>query len=639
MKILSTYKNDYKQKEQHNLTLEEYLTKAKTDSSLYASSCERLLKAIGAPELVDTAKDPKLSRIFGNRVIKRYSTFTDFYGLEDIIERIVSFFRHGAQGLEESRQILYLLGPVGSAKSSIAERLKALMEKEPIYVLVDKEGILSPIYESPLGLFNERDSEELGIPARYLAYKASPWALKRVKEYKGDLSKFSVTKVYPSQDNQIAITKTEPGDENNQDISALVGKLDIRKLEYFAQNDPDAYCFSGGLCLSNQGLLDFVEMFKAPIKILHPLLTATQEKNYKGTESISAIPYTGIILAHSNQSEWDTFRNDKNNEAFLDRVYIVEVPYCLRVSEEVQIYKKLLKSSDLINSPCAPGTLEMLAEFSVLSRLDKPDNSNIISKLRVYDGLNVKEKDNKAKSYQEYKDDATHEEGFKGVSTRLAFKILSEVYNFDTAEIAADPVHMLYILEKTVHKERLGDERTTNYLSIIKDHLLPEYAEKVGKDIQTAYLDSYEEYGQSLFDRYIKFADHWIQDTDYRDPDTGQMFSREALDDELEKLEKPAQIINYKDFRHEVVNFALRHQARNKGNNPSWKGYEKLRRVIETTMFNKTEDLLPIISFTGHRSKEDKKKHDSFVNRMKEMGYTENQVKRVVEWQMRVSKQ
>ena len=135
---------------------------------------------------------------------------------------------------------------------------------------------------------------------------------------------------------QIGVTKTEPGDENNQDISSLVGKVDIRKLETYAQDDPDAYSYSGGLCLANQGLLEFVEMFKAPIKVLHPLLTATQEGNFKGTEGFGAIPFDGIVLAHSNESEWKTFRNNKNNEAFLDRIYIVKVPYCLRVSRRGQ---------------------------------------------------------------------------------------------------------------------------------------------------------------------------------------------------------------------------------------------------------------------------------------------------------------
>src|SRR5437868_2741928 len=224
-----------------------------------------MLAAIGEPELFDTRNDPRLSRIFSNRVIRRYPAFREFFGMEDAIDQIVSYFRHAAQGLEERKQILYLLGPVGGGKSSIAERLKQLMEQVPFYAL---KG--SPVNESPLGLFDPGEDgplleKEYGIPQRYLQRILSPWAVKRLEEFGGDIRKFKVVKRYPSVLKQIGISKTEPGDENNQDISALVGKVDIRKLETYAQDDPDAYSFSGGLCLANQGLLEFVEMFKAPI--------------------------------------------------------------------------------------------------------------------------------------------------------------------------------------------------------------------------------------------------------------------------------------------------------------------------------------------------------------------------------------
>jgi serine protein kinase len=246
----------------------------------------------------------------------------------------------------------------------------------------------------------------------------SPWAVKRLHEFNGDITRFRIVKKHPSVLRQIAIAKTEPGDENNQDISSLVGKVDIRKLEQYSQDDADAYSYSGGLCLANRGLMEFVEMFKAPIKVLHPLLTATQEGNYKGTEGLGPIPFDGIVLAHSNESEWLAFKNNKNNEAFLDRIYIVKVPYCLRVSEEVKIYDKLLRNSSLNHAPCAPDTLRMMAQFAVLSRLKEPENSSIYSKMRVYDGENLKDTDPKAKSYQEYRDFAGVDEGMTGISTR-----------------------------------------------------------------------------------------------------------------------------------------------------------------------------------------------------------------------------
>ncbi len=619
-------------------SLQEYLALCRDNPHIYATAAERLLSAIGQPELVDTSRDPRLSRIFSNRVIKRYPSFREFYGMEDAVENIAGYCRHAAQGLEEQKQILYLLGPVGGGKSSIAERMKALMEKSPIFCLKD-----SPVFESPLGLFRQEEDAEIleqdyGIPRRYLRSNMSPWAVKRLREYGGDISRFRVVKLMPSIANQIAICKTEPGDENNQDISSLVGKVDIRKLDEYPQNDPDAYSFSGGLCRANQGLLEFVEMFKAPIKVLHPLLTATQEGNYTGTETIGNIPFDGVVVAHSNEAEWLAFKNNRNNEAFIDRVYIVKVPYCMRVTEEVEIYRKLLRNSSLADAPCAPDTLRMLAQFVVLSRIKEPENSSIYSKMRVYDGENLKDRDPKAKSIQDYRDTAGVDEGMTGLSTRFAFKVLSKVFNFDPAEVAANPVHLLYVLENRIEQEQFPKEIQERYLNYIKEFLAPNYVEFIGKEIQTAYLESYSEYGQNLFDRYVTYTDFWVQDQEYRDPETGEIFDRQALNMELEKIEKPAGISNPKDFRSEIVNFVLRARASNDGRNPKWTSYEKLRVVIEKKMFASTEDLLPVISFNAKASNEDQSKHQNFVQRMMERGYTKKQVRLLSEWYLRVRK-
>jgi serine protein kinase len=638
MSLIEGYRARYSSAQEEELSLEEYLQLCRKDPEAYASAAERMLMAIGEPELVDTRNDQRLSRIFSNRIIKRYPAFQEFYGMEDAIAQIVAFFKHAAQGLEERKQILYLLGPVGGGKSSIAERLKQLMERKPIYAL---KG--SPVNETPLGLFAPDQyadvlESDYGIPRRYLSGIMSPWAIKRLQEFGGDISKFRVSRIQPSVLRQSAISKTEPGDENNQDISSLVGKVDIRKLDKFAQDDPDAYSYSGGLCLANQGLLEFVEMFKAPIKMLHPLLTATQEGNFKGTEGFSAIPFNGIILAHSNESEWQSFRNNRTNEAFLDRIYIVKVPYCLQVSEEIKIYEKLLRNSALSEAPCSPHTLEMMAQFSVLSRLKDPENSSIYSKMRVYDGESLKDTDPKAKSYQEYRDYSGPDEGMAGISTRFAYKILSTVFNYDQTEVAANPVHLMYVLEQRIGREDFPDETKRKYLEFIKGYLAPRYAEFIGKEIQTAYLESYSEYGQNIFDRYVTYADCWIQDEDFRDPDTGEIFDRSALNTELEKIEKPAGIANPKDFRNEIVNFVLRARANNAGKNPTWSSYEKLREVIEKKMFSSTEDLLPVISFNAKASAEDQQKHSNFVARMVAKGYTEKQVRLLSEWYLRVQK-
>jgi len=640
--VFQSFKDSFAKRQSVELSLEEYLEGCRSDVGMYATAAERMLTAIGEPTVVDTSREPRLARIFQNRTIKIYPYFKDFYGMEETIERIVGFLRHAAQGLEERKQILYLLGPVGGGKSSLAERLKELMEEEPIYVLKAGDRI-SPIYESPLGLFDPSRhgallEERYGIPRRRLSGLCSAWAVKRLDEFDGDISRFSVVRMQPSKLRQIGIAKTEPGDENNQDISSLVGKVDIRKLEFFGQDDPDAYSYSGGLNMTTQGLLEFVEMFKAPLKMLHPLLTATQEKNYIGSENIGALPYEGLIMAHSNEAEWKSFKANRNNEAFLDRICVIKVPYCLRVDEEVQIYKKLLSQSELAEATCAPGTLEMMARFSVLTRLKPHENSTLFSKMRTYNGEDLRDSDPRAKTVREYREAAGVDEGMSGLSTRFAYKVLSETFNFDSHEVAADPVHLMYVLENSIRREQFPEDIEKRYLEFIKDELAPRFAEYIGKEIQKAYLESYDDYGQNLFDRYIAYADAWVENQDYKDPDTGQMMDRQMLDRELSKTEKPAGIANPKDFRNEVVKYALRQRAERGGQNPRWTTYQKIREVIEERMFSQVEELLPVISFGTKKDTESAEKHQAFLERMVAHGYTERQVRRLVEWYMRVQK-
>ena len=296
--LFAAYARGFEANREAEMTLPEYLEACRDNPMMYSTATERLLAAIGEPEMVDTAKDARLGRIFMNRTIRVYPAFAEFYGMEETIERIVGFFRHAAQGLEERKQIMYLLGPVGGGKSSLAERLKALMEKHPDLCPEGRQGNQPGVRKPARPVRSERMGDMLekryGIPQRRLTGLMSPWcdqAARRVR--RRHLTIHRGRKLQPSRLRQIGIAKTEPGDENNQDISSLVGKVDIRKLELLRQNDADAYSYSGGLNRAKQGILEFVEMFKAPIKMLHPLLTATQESNYIGTENIGAIPFSG----------------------------------------------------------------------------------------------------------------------------------------------------------------------------------------------------------------------------------------------------------------------------------------------------------------------------------------------------------
>lgn len=624
------------------LSLDEFLARAKADPFVYATAAERMVSAIGPARVVDTSSDIRLSRIHSNKKVRMYDAFKDFFGAEDAVERIAAFFRNNAAGLEESKQILYLKGPVGGGKSSLAERLKALMQMHPFYVLCDpseknEELKMSPVLESPLGLFNLLEhgdmlETEFGIAPRYLNTVMSGWAQQKLQEFGGDITKFSVMKVYPNKDRQLGIMKVEPGDENNQDVSVLIGKTDLRKLEKLPQNHPYAYSYSGGLNRTNQGLLDFAEMFKANIKTLNPLLMATQEHNYQGTEAIPAMPYTGVIMAHSNESEWFAFRNNKTNEAFLDRVYIVDVPYCLRVDEEIKIYEKMLRGSSLAKAPIAPGTLKMLAQWSILTRLKTPENSTIYAKLRVYNGENVKDTMPNAKSLEEYRSHAGIEEGMAGMSTRFAFKVLSAVYDLRPEEQQANPIDLMFVIEEAVRKEALPEETHNKLMTYIKDFLQPKYFEFVEKELRTAYLESYRSFGQNMFERYVLFADAWLEDSQCRDPEDHTMLNRDKLNEKLEEIEKAAGITNAKDFRNEICNYTLKYKAKNEGKAPAWDAYEKIKSVIEKRLFSATEQIMPVIAFGPKQDKETEEKHTGFLARMVDRGYTVAQVKIITSW-------
>lgn len=651
MGVLDKIKKSYNEKP-NTYTLDEYLKLCKKDKKYYMSAAERMLAAIGEPEIFDTSKDEKLSRIFGNRIIKRYPAFSEFYGMENTIEKIVNYFNYSAQGLEAKKQILYLMGPVGGGKSSLAERLKELMHEKPIYVLRAKytnelgEDVeeLSPVHESPLGLLTQYKtdaSKEYNIPKRYFPACPSPWAVKRLEEFGGDFSKFEVVELHPSAQKQIGISSTEPGDDNNQDTTALIGSTNIAKLGEYEESDTDAYSYDGGLCRGNRGVMEFIEMFKANIKVLNPLLTATQEGRYEASKPIGAVPFDGIILAHSNESEWEKFQNDRKNEAFLDRIYQVKVPYCLRRSQEIKIYEKMLADSELAERPCAPKTLELLAEFAVMSRLKEPENTrDLYSKMLVYDGKTLKGEGGTAKSISEYRNYAGIREGMKGISTRMMFKVLSETFNKDqSGEIAANPVHLLSVLRDTIRNNEYDKDTESHYIDTIIAKITDKYKDFIGDEINKAYVDSYSSYGQNIFDNYITYATHYLDDRDYRDPDTGALWDIAMLDEALSRIEKPGRISNTQDFRNEIVRFALMSQSKNGGKNPKWTDYEPFRRIIEKELFAKTEDLLPVISFSGaKKSDEDTKKHTAFVEKMKANGYTERQIRILVDWYMMVRK-
>ena len=629
MKLFTDYQHTFQQKIKiTKMSVSDWLDISKKDEYAYASPFKRLLKQIGPPTIIDTQTVGRLGIIFENKKIRVFESFNDFYGLEEVIDTIIKFIENANRGLEERKQILYLLGPVGGGKSSLAEKLKYLMEQEPIYVLA-YNGVMFPTLESPLSLFNQTEAIQFKldnhIPLLRFRGIKSPYLNIILKEIEGDLSKLEVWKFRPSQVERLGIAKTEPGDENNQDISTLVGKTALRKLKDYDQSHPFAYDYCGGLNRANQGILEFVEMFKAPIKVLHPLLTATQEGNYNPTEGFGSIPVETIVLAHSNEEEWDKFKNNKENEAFLDRINLIKVPYCLRMDDEKLIYDKMLRESSIHDAAICPQTLEILSKIAVASRLVEPKNSNLWVKLQVYNGEHMAQKSNQALNITRYRTEAINtNEGMVGLSTRQAFKYISSCLSHMADEYSANPIHMIKIVMDRLQQENISLYNVLHKL--IEEYIIPEYIDQLGNDIFDSFLGFYDKIAQSKFNKYITYCDFWLREENFRDSETQEVYNREYLDNKLSELEKVGEIENPKDFRQEVFNFTLRHRAENKGANPRWDGYIKFKELIKKDVSKELNKLLPILTNRGGQSEEEVVKYNEFMENMKKKGYTQRQV-------------
>lgn len=646
--IFGHYTSNYAKKQPEEMSLTEYLSRCKDDKMAYANPAERLLDIIEekGSERIDTSDEKgKLKNIYQGATIVRYNAFEDFYGMEDTIQRIVKHLKGAAEGDEYRKQVLYLLGPVGGGKSSLGDRVKELMQERPIYVLKSKKnGDMSPINETPLGLFDTPDmkqkvSEKYGIPMRHFNTILSPWAVKRLEEAGGDPNEaFEVVKVWPSMKNQIGVAKVEPQDENTQDVSTLVGKVNINELgEGLDQNDPDAYLYSGGFAHGNQGVMEFVEMFKTPLKVLNPMLEALQSRNYQGTESIGAIPFEGIVFAHSNESEWKKFSGNKDNEAILDRINVIRVPYTLQMDQEAKIYQKILSQGGYADAPIAPKTVDLLAKFSVMTRLqDVEGNAKYGHKIRaeVMNGETPEGPAAKVPTVGELKSNAPLEEGMSGISTRFAFKSLSETFNAraNEGEYGADPILLFETLLTRIKEDgTISDDDKEKYRGFIINDLMKEYGAFVSEEISEAFTNASDDMCQAMFDRYIAMANAWIMDEPFNDKAvTGQVMSKQELDQKLQEIEKPSGIPDVKAFRDMVTRYVLNQQSKT-DTKVRWDSYEKMREVIRANLSRKMQDAMPIIQFDGPALEGDQKdKRDTFLKNMEAKGYTMPMIKRAV---------
>ena len=627
------------------LSLEAFLNEWAGDVSLNANVGGRIVRAIGKPQVIDTSKDPRLGRIFSNRTIYRYAPFRDLYGIEEPIHELVMFFTYASEGLQQARQIPYLVGPPGGGKSTITRIVRQCAEKEPVWVLgILEEGktkpIPSPCFENPLGLFSVEVhgailEERYRIPRSRLDAPMSRWAAQKLEERDGDMSAFVAMEIMPSAATRTCVARIDPGDAKTSDVGMLIGRA-------AADGSFEHYQYSGGLNRTTQGLLEFTEIFKADESLLNPLLGATADSAYAGAGDVGEMPYQGIVMAHSNPAEWFEFKEGKRNAALVDRIRPIYMPYCVRVTEEQMLYRHELDKSDFRTMPCSPRVLDIAAHFAVRTRVADIDDDREL-RVRIYDGQSVgdlPERD-RVKKADDLRKSAEWQEGMFGVPTRFILNQLPVAATWDTQETGLDPVILYQALERALVREDLPEIEGVSPLEILEHEIAELRNEIIADDVRRAYVENLAGLSQEKLQRYLDYADAWGDGKDYKDPDTQTVKSNADLLNELLWFERgvlPEKTTadERKEFRRNVVMNTMRfYKNPAHTGKPLWSALEPhIWRAFEErhVLPQKDEDMLAVISFAKKETTELERKHTEFLERLEKRGYTKRQARRVVEW-------
>jgi serine protein kinase len=611
-------------------TLLDYLELAKDDPTVTKMSHARIYDMIIATGLrsIHDTDDPRTKRLYKDEPIKVYNFFADeFFGIERTIAQIVRYFHSASLKGEESRQVLYLMGPVGSGKSSLVERVQRGLEQlDPVYAIES-----CPMHEEPLHLIPRhlrREFEKmLGV---HIEGDLCPVCRYRLKEHYG--LRYEEVRVETrnfSKRNRVGIGVVPPVDPNNQDTSVLIGSEDISKLDQYSEGDPRVLELNGALNVGNRGLVEFIEVFKNETEYLHAMITATQEKVMPAPGRHGMVYVDTCILAHSNEAEWQKFKADHTNEAILDRIVVVKVPYNLRLSEEVKIYQKIIRNSDF-RAHVAPHTLELASMFAILSRLEPTSKCDLMTKLRLYNGEEVVEKGRTKKiDVQELKEDAKRE-GMNGISTRFIMKALDNALSDNVSGNCINPINVREALISMSKEADLPDDTRKQYLEFLQDTLHKEYLDLLEKEITRAFVYSYQEQAESLFQNYLDHAEAYVNKTKVRDRNTKE----ELPPDEgfLKSIEEQIAIIGSAadGFRQEVIAYLWASSRR--GEKVSYRSYEPLKEAIEKKLMTSVRDISRIITKARTRDEEQSEKYGAMVKNLLENGYCESCVDVVLKY-------
>lgn len=611
-------------REKHNKqkfkgTFLDYLEIVKNNPDVAKLSHKRIYDLIMDKgfEILRPEENAKIKKIYGNEKIKRYNFFKeDFYGIDTVVMKLMNYFHSASMRGEEARQVLYLVGPVGAGKSSLVESIKRVLETAPpVYVL---DGC--PMHEEPLHLIPKHLRKEfedmLGVEIEGDLCPVCKYRL--LNEFGGEYEKFPVSTKNFSIRSRKGIGVVPPVDPNNQDTSILTGSIDISKMDMYPEDDPRIFSLNGAFNVGNRGLVEFIEVFKNDVEYLHTIITATQEKSIPSPGKGSMIYFDGLIIAHSNEAEWNKFKSDHTNEAILDRIVKIEVPYCLELSEEIKIYEKILKKSNF-DAHIAPHTMEIASMFAILTRLLPSMKVDPITKLKLYNGEEIVEKGTtKRIDVLELKEEAGTMEGMKGISTRFIIKAIDNALS-NAEHKCINPLSVMESIIKSVKDMDISQEDKKKYLGYIQDTIRKEYNKILEKEITKAFIHSFKEQAESLFNNYIDNAEAYVNKTKLKDSSTSEELE---LDEEfMRSIEEQIGISesSSKGFRADVTSYMF--YIVRSGGKMDYRSYEPLKEAIEKKLTASVKDLSRIITKSRVRDKDQDRKYNSMVNQMEKNGY------------------
>ena len=552
----------------------------------------------------------------------RYNFFSqEIFGIEKPLQQIVDYFHSAAQRLEVRKRVLLLMGPVGGGKSTIVYLLKRGLEAYSrtsagaIYAIKGCPMHEEPLHLIPLDLRPDLE-KEFGL---YIEGDLCPHCRYMVDtQYRDRMEEVPIKRIAFSEKYRVAIGTFTPSDPKSQDISELVGGIDLSTIgEVGVESDPRAYRFDGELNIANRGIMEFVEMLKTDEKFLYVLLTLSQEQNIK-TGRFSMIYADEVVVSHTNEHEYQSFVGNKKSEALQDRIILAKVPYNLRVSDEVKIYEKLLRQSALKNVHIAPNTLRIASVFAVLTRLksSKKAGMSIMKKLKLYDGEDME--DFKQKDLRELQEEAVRE-GMDGISPRYVINRLSNALVKPNVT-CINPIDALRALRDGLDQHTsITREERERYLNFISE-ARKEYDEMSKKEVQRAFVYSYEEQARTLLNNYLDNVEAYCNKTKLREPITDEeMEPDERLMRSIEEQINVSENAK-RSFREEIL-IRISSLAR-KGQTFDYTSHERLKEAIEKKLFADLRDVVKITTSTRTPDKEQLRKINEVVDRlMAEHGY------------------